>query len=70
MSNAVLMRYKLKGDKQYTTCVVTRIQYENFKILPVVKECEIVQRDVGITGDQIDHANQTLGEAIRKEIEC
>lgn len=70
MSNAVMIRYKLKGDRQYTMCVVTRIQYENFKILPVVKRCEIIQRDVEITGDQIDHVNQTLVEAIRKEIEC
>lgn len=67
MGNAVKIRYKLEGDKEFTTCVVTRVQYENFKILPIIKECEIIQRDVSITDEQIDVANQSLVEAIRKE---
>jgi len=67
MGSAVKIRYKLKGDREYTTCVVTRVQYENFKILPIIKECEIIQRDVSITDDQIEEINQALVEAIKKE---
>ena len=67
MVNAVKIRYKLKGDSEYTVCVVTRIQYENFKILPIIEECQIIQRDMAITNDQIDEINQKLVDAIKKE---
>ncbi|MCE9652651.1 MAG: hypothetical protein K8Q89_06305 [Nitrosarchaeum sp.] len=68
MGSAVKIRYKLKGDREYTTCVVTRVQYENFKILPIIKECEIIQRDVSISDDQIEEINQALVEAIKEDI--
>ncbi len=67
MDNAVKIRYKLKGDTKFTTCTVTRVQYENFKILPIIQECDILQRDVTITTDEIDEVNQTLTDVIKKE---
>jgi hypothetical protein len=67
MGNAVKIRYKLKGDTKFTTCVVTRVPYENFKILPIITECKLLQRDVSITEDEIDDVNQTLVDVIKKE---
>jgi len=67
MDNAVKIKYKLKGDTEFTTCIVTRVQYENFKILPIIQECDILQRDVTITVDEIDEVNQTIADVIKKE---
>ncbi|CAD6522136.1 conserved hypothetical protein [metagenome] len=67
MNNAVKIRYKLKGDVKFTTCTVTRIQYENFKILPIIEICEIMERDVSISSDEIEKVNQKLVDAIKKD---
>ncbi|EGG42548.1 Hypothetical protein Nlim_0729 [Candidatus Nitrosarchaeum limnium SFB1] len=67
MNNAVKIRYKLKGDIHFTTCTVTRIQYENFRILPIIEVCEIMERDVSISGDEIEQINQKLVDAIKKD---
>ena len=39
------IRYKFKKDKKYYTCVVTYGQFQNFRDLPIVKECEIIKDD-------------------------
>ncbi len=39
------IRYKFKEDKKYYTCVVTYGQFQNFRDLPIVKECEIIKDD-------------------------
>jgi len=38
----VKIRYKFKDDKKSYTCIVTYEQFQNFKELPIVKECEVI----------------------------
>jgi len=37
------IRYKFKEDKEFYTCVVTYNQFQDFRDLPIVQECEIVK---------------------------
>jgi len=39
------IRYKFKEDEKFYTCVVTYGQFQNFRDLPIVKECEIIKDD-------------------------
>ncbi len=39
----VKIRYKFKDDEKFYTCVVTYEQFQNFRDLPIVKECEIIK---------------------------
>ena len=41
----VKIRYKFKEDKKFYTCVVTYVQFQNFRDLPVVTECEIIKEE-------------------------
>jgi len=38
------IRYKFKEDKIFYSCIVLHEQYENFKKLPIIEECEIVEK--------------------------
>jgi len=38
----VKIRYKFKDDTKFYTCTVTYEQFQNFKELPIVTECEII----------------------------
>ncbi len=67
MAEAVKTRYRLKGDKRHTTCIVTIMQYENFKILPIMEECKIMQTGLQIFGGKIEEADQALSDAIKKD---
>ncbi len=37
------IRYKFKDDEKFYTCIVTYGQFQNFRDLPIVKECEIIK---------------------------
>ena len=39
----IKIRYKFKEDEKYYTCTVTYGQYQNFRDLPIVKECEVIK---------------------------
>lgn len=67
MNNAVKIRYKLKGDVKFTICTVTRIQYENFRVLPIMDVCEILEREVSIFSDEIEQMNQKLADVIKND---
>ena len=41
----VKIRYKFKDDKKFYTCTVTYGQFQNFRDLPIVKECEIIKNE-------------------------
>jgi len=41
----VKIRYKFKEDKKFYTCTVTYGQFQDFKELPIVKECEIIKNE-------------------------
>ncbi|MGY5143607.1 MAG: hypothetical protein ACW9XH_03905 [Candidatus Nitrosopumilus sp. bin_32a] len=38
------IKYKFKNDKKYHICILTYEQYKNFKILPIVNECDIIKK--------------------------
>ncbi len=38
----VKIRYKFKDDTKFYTCTVTYEQFQNFKELPIVTECEVI----------------------------
>lgn len=65
---AVKIRYKFQGESEYTVCIVTRLQYENFKILPIMEECKIIKEDMEISETEIEKMNHALSEAIRKDL--
>ena len=39
------IQYKFKEDDKYYSCMVTYEQYKNFKQLPIIQECEIIDSD-------------------------
>lgn len=39
------IKYKFQEDDEYYTCILTYNQFQNFKELPLVKECEIVKEE-------------------------
>ncbi|WP_179372761.1 hypothetical protein [Nitrosopumilus ureiphilus] len=39
----LLVRYQFNDDEEITHVWLTQSQYENFRILPIVKFCEIVE---------------------------
>ncbi len=41
----VKIRYKFKDDKKFYTCTVTYGQFQDFRDLPIVKECEIIKNE-------------------------
>ena len=41
----VKIRYKFKEDKKYYTCVVTYVQFQNFRDLPIVAECKVIKEE-------------------------
>jgi CheY-like chemotaxis protein len=42
---AFKIKYKFQNDDNYYTCILSNEQYENFKKLPVLQECEILTKD-------------------------
>jgi len=45
MGMPVKIRYKFKDDKKFYTCTVTYGQFQDFRDLPIVKECEIIKNE-------------------------
>ena len=39
------IQYKFKEDSNFYSCVVTYEQYKNFKNLPIIEECEVVNNN-------------------------
>lgn len=42
---ALKIIYKFLGEEDHHTCQVTYEQYQNFKNLPIIRECMIVKRN-------------------------
>jgi len=45
MGMPVKIRYKFKEDKKFYTCTVTYGQFQDFRDLPIVTECEIIKNE-------------------------
>ena len=37
------IKYKFKDDENFHTCVVSYPEFQNFRELPIVQECEIIK---------------------------
>ncbi len=59
---AVKIQYHFKGDPedQRHTCIVTHKQYENFRILPTVDHCTILE----VNMKSSEESSQKLEDAI------
>lgn len=61
------IKYKFKEDHNFYTCVVNYEQYRNFKKLPIICECEIVennQKNIKLKKEEIEKA---LNLAVKKD---
>ena len=38
------IKYKFNEDKKFYTCTLTYEQYNNFKKLPIVEECRVINK--------------------------
>ena len=56
----VKIRYKFKNDEKFYTCVVTYEQFQNFRDLPIVKECEILKEKL----KNFDEIKNEMQEAV------
>jgi len=61
------IRYKFKKDKKYYTCIVTYGQFQNFRDLPIVKECEIIKNDQKNFDDCINEMQEALNLAAKND---
>lgn len=52
------IQYKFKEDVDFYTCTVNYQQYRNFKLLPVIQECEIspIQKNTKLLHDEMENA--------------
>ena len=41
----IKIRYKFKEDKKFYTCTITYGQFQDFRDLPIVTECEIIKSE-------------------------
>jgi hypothetical protein len=41
----IQIRYKVKEDKKFYTCTITYVQFQDFRDLPIVTECEIIKSE-------------------------
>ena len=59
--------YRFKEDVNYYTCTVNYQQYRNFKLLPVIEECEIIsaQKNTKLLSDEMQNA---LNLAIKNDV--
>ena len=56
----VKIRYKFKDDKKFYTCTVTYGQFQDFKELPIVKECEVIK----VGKEDFDEIKNEMQEAL------
>jgi len=56
----VKIRYKFKEDKKFYTCTVTYGQFQDFKELPIVKECEVIK----VGNEDFDEIKNEMQEAL------
>jgi len=42
---AFKIKYKFKNDKKFHSCIVTYEQYNNFRNLPIVSECDVIKKN-------------------------
>ena len=56
----IKIRYKFKDDEKFYTCTVTYGQYQNFRELPIVKECEMIKENQ----EDFDEIKNEMQEAL------
>ena len=65
----VKVNFRFKDEITYRECTMTNRQYDNLRILPVIEECFIVDRDdVSLSEDGQEEFDQFIKLAMQKEL--
>jgi len=59
--------YKFEEDPESYTCKVTHDQFANFKKLPIVKECKIINKDQKNMKEYNYEVQKALNFAVKNE---
>ncbi len=59
--------YKFEEDPEFYTCKVTHDQFKNFKKLPIVKECKIINKDQKNMKEYNYEVQKALNSAVKNE---
>lgn len=62
------IKYKFQDDDNYYTCILSNEQYENFKKLPVVQECEILTKDEKNVKEHLSKMQAALRLAAKNDL--
>ncbi len=60
--------YKFLGENDHHTCQLTYEQYENFRKLPIIRECMIVKRNQKDLEDYKEEMQDALNLAAKNDI--
>ncbi|MBL7015414.1 MAG: hypothetical protein ISR79_03505 [Nitrosopumilus sp.] len=60
--------YKFLGENDHHTCQLTYEQYENFRTLPIIRECMIVKRNQKDLEDYKEEMQDALNLAAKNDI--
>ncbi len=63
----VKIRYKFKVDKKFYTCTITYGQFQDFRDLPIVKECEIIKNEQNDFDEIKNKMQEALNLAAKNE---
>ena len=61
------IKYKFKKDKKFYTCILTYEQYNNFKKLPIVRECKVIKNYEKNIEDYKNEMQQALNLAAKND---
>jgi len=61
------IKYKFQNDTKFYTCIVTYMQFQNFRDLPIVKECEIIKDEQKNFDDCINEMQEALSLAAKND---
>ena len=61
------IRYKFKEDEKSYACTVTYQQFQNFKKLPIIQECEIIKKDQKNIKDYKNEMQKALDLAVNND---
>lgn len=59
----IKIKYRFKDESTFYSCIVSYQQYQNFRRLPVITECRIIDQDVLSSPDMINEIQKALDNA-------
>ena len=62
------IQYSFKDDSKSYTCILTYVQYKNFKTLPVIQDCKIIKNDEMDIKDYEQEMQEALDLAAQNDL--